>query len=105
MFGEKDLQELVDFHSEETPVLSLYLDVDPTKRTTDEYKLVLRGLLKEVAGHARRKDISAVETYFDHEYDWQGKGVVVFSCIKQDFWRAYPFAVPVDNHVYVGERP
>ncbi len=105
MFSENDLQELVSFQSEESPVLSLYLDVDPTKRTTDEYKLVLRGLLKEVAGQAQRKDTSAVEKYFDHEYDWQGKGVVVFSCMKQDFWRAYPLAVPVNNHVYVGDRP
>ncbi|MBM4464822.1 MAG: hypothetical protein FJ014_04520 [Chloroflexi bacterium] len=105
MFSEEDLQELVDFHSEEAPVLSLYLDVDPTKRTTDEYKLVLRGLLKEVSGQAWRKDIAAVERYFDHEYDWQGKGVAVFSCLEQDFWRAYPLAVPVENHVYVGDRP
>ena len=100
MFSEKDLQELIGFHSEESPVLSLYLDVDPTKRTTDEYKLVLRGLLKETSGQARRKDVGAVERYFDHEYDWQGKGVVLFSCLKQDFWRVYPLAVPVENHVH-----
>ncbi|MBC8263438.1 MAG: hypothetical protein H8E47_04860 [Anaerolineales bacterium] len=105
MFSENDLQELVGFHSEESPVLSLYLNVDPTKHTTDEYKLVLRGLLKEVTGQAPRKDIAAVERYFDHEYDWQGKGMVVFSCLGQGFWRAYPLAVPVENHVNVGERP
>ncbi len=105
MFSEEDLQELVGFHSEESPVLSLYLDVDPTKHTTDEYKLVLRGLLKEATGQAWHKDISAVEKYFDHEYAWQGKGVAVFSCLKQDFWRAYPLAVPVENHVHIGERP
>ncbi len=105
MFSENDLQELVGFHSEESPVLSLYLNVDPTKHTTDQYKLVLRGLLKKVAGQAARKDIAAVERYFDHEYDWQGKGVVVFSCLKRDFWRAYPLAVPVENHINVGERP
>ncbi len=105
MFSENDLQELVDFHSEESPVLSLYLDVDPTKRSTDEYKLVLRGLLKEATGQAQREDIAAVERYFDHEYDWQGKGVVLFSCLEQDFWRAYPLAVPVDSHVYVSKRP
>jgi len=105
MFSENDLQELVRFHSEESPVLSLYLDVDPTKRTTDEYKLVLRGLLKEISGQARRKDIGAVERYFDHEYDWQGKGLALFSCLGQDFWRAYPLAVPVENHAYVGQRP
>jgi len=105
VFSENDLQELVGFHSEESPLLSLYLNVDPTKHTTDEYKLVLRGLLREVAGQALRKDIAAVERYFDHEYDWQGRGVVMFSCLEQDFWRAYPLAVPVENHVYVGQRP
>lgn len=105
MFSENDLQELVGFHSEESPVLSLYLDVDPTKRTTDEYKLVLRGLLKKISGQAQRKDVGAVRRYFDHEYDWQGKGVVLFSCLEQDFWRAYPLAVPVENHVHVGNRP
>lgn len=105
MFSEEDLQELVDFQGEESPVLSLYLDVDPTKRTTDEYKLVLKGLLKEVSGQAQREDVAAVERYFDHEYDWQGKGVALFSCLGQDFWRAYPLAVPVDNHVYASNRP
>ncbi len=105
MFSEKDLQELVDFQSDKSPVLSLYLDVDPTKHTTDEYKLVLRGLLKEAADRAQREDIAAVERYFDHEYGWQGKGVAIFSCLEQDFWRAYPLAVPVKNHVYVGDRP
>jgi peptide chain release factor subunit 1 len=105
MFNEQDLQELVGFQNEESPVLSLYLDVDPTKHATDEYKLVLRGLLKEVAGQAQREDVAAVERYFNHEYDWQGKGVVLFSCLEQDFWRAYPLAVPVDSHVYVSKRP
>ncbi len=105
MFSEKDLQELVDFQSEESPVLSLYLDVDPTERSTDEYKLVLRGLLKEVSGQAQPEDITAVERYFDHQYDWQGKGVALFSCLAQDFWRAYPLAVPVESYAYVGNRP
>jgi peptide subunit release factor 1 (eRF1) len=105
MFSENDLQELVEFQGEESPVLSLYLDVDPTKRTTDEYKLVLRGLLKEVAGEAQREDIAAVERYFDFEFDWQGKGIAIFSCQDQDFWRAHSLVVPVENHAYVGQRP
>ena len=105
MFNEEDLQELVEFQSEEPPVLSLYLNVDPTKHTTDEYKLVLKGLLKEITRQAQRRDIAAVERYFDHEYDWQGKGVAIFSCLKHDFWRAYPLAVPVENQVYVSDRP
>ena len=105
MFTEDDLRELLGFHSEESPVLSLYLNVDPTKRTTEEYKLVLRGLLKEVTDQAQREDIAAVERYFDHEYDWEGKGIAIFSCLDRDFWRAYPLAVPVENYAYAGQRP
>lgn len=105
MFTEQDLNELVEFRSEETPVLSLYLNVDPTQQTTDQYRLALRSLLKEAADEARSADIEAVERYFDFEYDWQGRGVVVFSCQDADFWRSYSLAVPVHNFAYVSHRP
>ena len=49
MFTERDLNELVEFQSEQSPVLSLYLNVDLTQQTTDQYKLTLRSLLKQVA--------------------------------------------------------
>jgi len=106
MITDKELQELVEFHSNNMPVLSVYLNVDPTQRTKEEYTLQLRGLLKEAeeAG-AAKADITAVERYFDFEYDWQGKGVIIFSCQDENFWRAYSLAVPVDNHVYVAPRP
>ncbi|MBC7249809.1 MAG: hypothetical protein H5T62_05935 [Anaerolineae bacterium] len=105
MFTTDDLQELVEFRSTETPVLSVYLNVDPSQHTTDEYRLILRGLLKQAGDKAAPEDISEVEKYFDFEYDWQGKGVVIFSCQEKNFWRAYPLAVPVPNLVYVAPRP
>ncbi len=105
MFTERDLDELVSFRSERVPVLSLYLNVDPTQQTTDQYRLTLRSLLKEVAGEAKAADIEAVERYFDFEYDWQGRGVAVFSCQAADFWRSYSLAVPVHNYTYVSHRP
>jgi peptide chain release factor subunit 1 len=105
MFTEQDLDELVAFRSNGSSVLSLYLNVDPTEQTTEKYKLTLRSLLKEVADDADPKDIDAVERYFDFEYDWQGKGVVVFSCQEADFWRSYSLAVPVYNDTYVSHRP
>ncbi len=105
MFTTDDMQELVGFQSTGAPVLSVYLNVDPTQRTTDEYRLILRGLLREAGNNAAPEDIAEVEKYFDFEYDWQGKGVVVFSCRAEGFWRAYPLAVPVPNRVYVGSRP
>jgi peptide subunit release factor 1 (eRF1) len=105
VFTERDLSQLVEFRSEGTPVLSLYLNVDPTQQTTDQYKLTMRSLLKEASKEAEAADIEAVERYFDFEYDWQGRGVVVFSCQAADFWRSYSLAVPVHNYAYVSHRP
>lgn len=105
MISEKELQELVDFRAKESSVLSLYLNVDPTQHTKDEYRLTLKSMLKRVADEASAKDLAEVEKYFDFQYDWQGKGMVVFSCLEKDFWRAYPLAVPVENHVFVADSP
>jgi peptide subunit release factor 1 (eRF1) len=104
MFTAQDLNELVEFRGDSSPVLSLYLNVDPTQ-TTDQYKLTLRSLLKGVAAGAEPADLEAVERYFDFEYDWQGKGVAVFSCQSVGFWRTYPLAVPVHDDAYVSHRP
>jgi hypothetical protein len=97
MISEKELQELVNFRTKESSVLSLYLNVDPTQHTKDEYKLTLKSMLKGVANEASAKDLAEVEKYFDFQYDWQGKGVAIFSCLGEDFWRAHPLAVPVEN--------
>jgi peptide subunit release factor 1 (eRF1) len=105
VFTDQDLSELVEFRSGESAVLSVYLNVDPTQHASEKYKLTLRALLKEVAGEARPADVEAVERFFDFEYDWQGKGVVVFSCAGEDFWRSYSLAVPVHNYAYVSHRP
>lgn len=104
-FEEQDLSELVQFRGNGAPVLSLYLNVDPTQQTTDQYRLVLRSLLKEVTAEAQPADLEAVERYFDFEYDWQGRGVAVFSCQAADFWRDYPLAVPVHSYAHVAHRP
>jgi peptide chain release factor subunit 1 len=105
MFTERDLEELVAFRSDGAPVLSLYLNVDPTQQSTDHYRLTMRSLLSEVQDDARQEDLEAIERYFDFEYDWQGRGVVVFSCQDEDFWRSYSLAVPVQDYAYVSHRP
>jgi peptide chain release factor subunit 1 len=105
VFTEQDLNELVQFRSNGSSVLSVYLNVDPTQQSSDQYKLILRSLLKDVADHAESADVEAVERYFDFEYDWQGKGIALFSCQEEDFWRSYSLAVPVHNYAYVSHRP
>lgn len=104
MFKQENLRELAAYQAQ-TPVLSVYLNVDPTEQTTDEYKLALRHILKHADGLAAPADTAAVERFFDHEYDWSGRGVVVFSCAEEKFWRSYALAVPVASGVTVAGKP
>ena len=104
MFKQDDLRELAAVQTE-MPMLSVYLNVDPTKHTTDEYKLALRQMLKRAEGIASSKDVQAVGRFFDHEYDWSGRGVVIFSSAHDEFWRAYSLAVPVSSGVTVARKP
>ncbi|NPV85379.1 MAG: hypothetical protein HPY45_05155 [Anaerolineae bacterium] len=101
MFAETDLRELVEFSSSE-PVLSVYLNTDPTQGNADAYKLRLRNMLKNVNLPA---DVNAIERYFDLKHDWSGRSVAVFSCAVQKFFRAYPLALPVHDFIYIGNRP
>ncbi len=104
MFSTKDLRELAQYRSN-SAVLSLYLNTDPTQHTTDEYKLALRQLIKAVEEQAAPADITAIERFVDFEYDWKGRGIVLFSCAAEDYWRQYSLAVPVESRAIVSDKP
>jgi len=98
-----ELRELAGFVSKGSPVLSLYLDTDLTQEPKEKCKLVLRELLEKVQDVASDDDIAKVERFFDLEYDWQARGVAIFSAADQGFWRAYPLAFAVESEVQAGE--
>jgi peptide chain release factor subunit 1 len=102
---EEILKDLVDFDSEGSPVVSLYLNVDPTQRTTDEYKLVLRRLLDSKDGEIPKEDRQRIEHFILYEFDWHGKGVACFSCHAKGLWRAVSLQVPVDDLIFVEQAP
>ena len=104
MFSRKDLRELAQYRSKSS-VLTLYLDTDPTQHTTDEYKLALRQLLKEVEDQADAEDITAIERFVEFEYDWKGRGIAIFTCAEDDYWRQYSLAVPLESRVVVSNKP
>lgn len=105
MFTEQDLKTLIEFDSRGHAVLSVYLNVDPTTRTSEAYKIRLRGLLKQSEDGVAAADIAAIEKYFDHQYDWSGRTVAVFSCAPLDFFRAYSLAVAARSRARVMPRP
>jgi peptide chain release factor subunit 1 len=101
MLSESDLRELLDF-SPDQPVLSIYLNRLPNEGNADAHKLRLRNMLKDLP---LRQDVAVLEHFFDHEYDWSGRSIAVFSCSSKEFFRAYPQAVSIPDQVYVGDRP
>lgn len=106
MISEKELQALAAYEPTSTPVVSLYLNVDPAQRTTNGYKLRLRGLLKEASRPDLAADLEAIEKYFEHQYDWSGRSVVLFSNQSDRFWRSFPVAVPLSrSQLEIGAKP
>lgn len=101
MLNETDQRELLNFSATE-PVVSVYLNTDPTAGNADAYRLRLRSLLKDVN---LPKDVEVIERYFNHEYNWSGKGVAVFSCAPKEYFRVFSLGVPVRDMLYIGERP
>jgi hypothetical protein len=104
MFDERALKELASVETE-GPILSMYLNVDSTQRTSDEYKLELRELLKVKAAEVDSEDIEAVKRYVEYDYDWSGRGLVIFSRQAEGIWYAYSLAVPVRSGITVARRP
>jgi peptide subunit release factor 1 (eRF1) len=101
MLTDSDLRELLSYQAE-APVLSIYLNTDPAEESAEVHKLRLRSMLKDVD---LPEDISAVMRYFDHEHDWSGRSVAVFSCQPEGFMRSYTLAVPVRSRVRTMNRP
>ena len=104
MFDEKSLRELATIEAR-GPILSLYLNVDPTQHAAEEYRLALREMLKQAEGQVDDGDISAVKRFVDLEYDWSGRGLVLFSRQAEDIWYVFPLAVPVRNGITAARKP
>lgn len=100
MFTETDLQELLKFQSSH-PALSVYINTDTTEGTTDYYKRNLRSMLK---GLTLQDDVFAVERFFDHEYDWSGRSLVMFSCAAEGFFKTFPLAVRLRSRARVSNK-
>jgi peptide chain release factor subunit 1 len=101
MLSDRDVQELLHYHPSH-PVLSIYLNTDPAEGNADAYKLRLRTMLKDIE---LTEDVEAVQRYFEHEHDWSGRSVAVFSCAPQGFFKAFPLAVATRSRVRIDDRP
>ena len=104
MFTDVEVRQAVEFESATHPVLSIYLNVDPHRRSPEKYKLALRNLLDKAEG-ADPQDVKRMQNYVEMGYNWQGRGIIMFSCEAEGFWWANSLTVPVEDSVMVGRRP
>jgi peptide subunit release factor 1 (eRF1) len=101
MLTDRELHELLNYSSPEA-MLSVYLDTSPTGGGSDAQKLQLKNLLLEVDLPA---DEAAVMKHFEQIRDAKGRGLVMFSCAADGFFRSYPLAVPIRSRVFAGDHP
>ena len=92
MLSDREVKELLNLKTSH-PILSVYLNVET--RSAEEHKRRLRGMLKDLNLNGASGDLDAVERYIEHEYDWSGRSLALFSCKPDGFFRAYPLHVPV----------
>jgi peptide subunit release factor 1 (eRF1) len=103
MLTERELQSLISYQPDK-PVLSVYLNVDPSSGSADTYRLHLRQLIKPYEDEAPG-DTEAVHRFVQHGYDWAGRGLALFSCQDDDFFQSFAFALPVRNRARRLNRP
>ncbi len=105
MIREDALQTLLGFEGTGAPVLSLYLNVDSSQRSKAECRLRARQLLEQDGGSRVARDIDRIEEFLRHEYDWQAKGLVIFSCAPKKLWHVVRLPTPVVDSATVSDQP
>ncbi|HET7009139.1 MAG TPA: hypothetical protein VFI11_00055 [Anaerolineales bacterium] len=103
MLTEKALDELLAFRPS-SPVLSVYLDVDPSDTGLEAHKLRLRQLVREFETSAR-EDIDAIVRYVQHDFARSARSLAAFSCAAEGYLKTFPLAVPLRSRARRMDRP
>ncbi|GAB6182711.1 baeRF10 domain-containing protein [Thermodesulfovibrio hydrogeniphilus] len=92
MFERKDLQALEKFNSENTPVVSVFLNVSPDARKRSAYISKFKNLVKAIPEGKLanvKEDIEKIEKFLQSERESFKKFLVLYSCVKKGLWQRY----------------
>ncbi len=98
MFTDHQLKEMAGITTK-SPALTVYLSTDPAVGNTDTIKLRLRTLLKEID---LEQDVKAVLNYIETNHLFAGRGLALFSCKAEGFFKAISLGVSVRDQVFTG---
>lgn len=85
MFTETSLRKIKDFNAD-SPILTLYLNTEPSRGNAETHRLRLRNMLKDIP---LKQDAEAIEKFLSLTYDWTGRSVAVFSCAPAGFFSGH----------------
>lgn len=101
MFSETRLRKIQDYTASD-PVVSLYLNTEPSNGNVETHRLRLRNMLKSLY---LEQDVEKITRFFEQEYDWSGRSIAVFSCAPAGFFEYISLAIPIKDFIQVGSRP
>jgi hypothetical protein len=107
-----DLEVLRSFRSDGNITLSAYLQLDTPQRRESAYETFERQIsdrLEECkprpeCREAIKEDVEIVELYLKTNGHRKVKGLAIFSCAAELFWRAYTLTSTIATQVSVGPR-
>jgi peptide subunit release factor 1 (eRF1) len=112
MLSSEDVEQLERFDGAGARVLSLYLNLDPTRQVTRSYRIELKDLVREASAtltKAERNNLASevgrAAEFLDRPGEPQGRGLILFSCAPRDLWLARFVSVPVRDHLAFDVRP
>ena len=103
MIEEAALQELLSYSSS-SPVLSVYLNLDPQQATPDAPRQRLRQMLRDFEAETPA-DTQAIARHFELAHDQRGRSLAMFSQQAGGFFRAFPLAVALRSRARRMDRP
>jgi len=103
MIDEAALQELLSYSSS-SPVLSVYLNLEPQQAAADAPRQRLRQLLRTFGAEAP-DDTEAIARHFELAHDQRGRSLAMFSQQAGGFFRAFPLAVGLRSRARRMDRP
>lgn len=109
---EDDIRELAGYRGQRGPVTSCYLDVDGARHVRHqdvvrELDRVLRPARSRCNGdQSVAADLGRIEAHVRGGFDRsRTRGLAIFSCSADDYWRVIELPVPVRSQVVVNHTP
>jgi len=110
MLDAATVDELASLDSGGTPVLSVYLGLDPARQVRRSYRIAFEDLVRDarerLEGPVREafvQETARVRAWLEG-WDPRGRGLALFSCARRGLWQTHVLSVDVDDHLAFDSR-